>query len=122
MQKLKKQLADKEKQLSELQDCVVSSQMKLKEVRNEQTSERSHLSQSIRELEEAVKMGKMERQAGEGRLQTLTLKCQQLQDQCNEEMMKNRKFLDEFANLKMQRQQMDMHLAQVQEVGEICFG
>lgn len=116
MQKLKKQLADKEKQVAELQDCVVSSQMKLKEVRNEQNAERSHLLQSVRELEEAVKAGKMERNAGESRLQALTLKCQQLQEQCNEEMLKSRKFLEEFSNLKMQRQQMDMQLAQVQDV------
>lgn len=116
MQKLKKQLADKEKQIVELQDTVLGSQMKLREVRTEQNNERSHLMQTVRELEEAAKLTKMERQSLDSRLQTVTMKCQQLQDQCNEEAMKSRKILDEYSNLKIQFQQMEMHLSQAQEV------
>ncbi|XP_050299607.1 ribosome-binding protein 1 isoform X4 [Anthonomus grandis grandis] len=53
VQKLKKQLADKEKQLQDEQEALLGVQAKLKEIRHEQQTERAQLQLKLKQSEEA---------------------------------------------------------------------
>lgn len=116
VQKLKKQLAEKEKALAEEQEALSGVQAKLKEIRTEQQAERSQLQQKIRGLEEAVQNKQIEHQATNNRLQANTQKIQQLQSDLNAEILKTHKFAEEKATLQMQIQQFEVRIAQIQEV------
>lgn len=121
MQKLKKQLAEKEKALLEEQEALVGAQAKLRDVRAEQLSERTQLQQKIRGYEEVLQTQQLEVQASTNRYQNQTMKLQQLQTQLNDELLKNHKLHDEYATIQMQRQQFELRLTQAQEVSYFCI-
>ncbi|KAK4885227.1 hypothetical protein RN001_001498 [Aquatica leii] len=115
VQKLRKQLAEKEKALTEEQEALVGVQAKLREVRAEQTAEKVQLQQRNRGLEEALQAKHLELQNVNARLHSQNQKLQQMQAQINEETITVRKLREENAALQMQRQQIDMHISQAQE-------
>lgn len=119
MQKLKKQLAEKEKLLQEEQEALINAQNKLREIRAEQNAEKSQFIQKIRQFEETLQNKQIEMQAVNSRLQTQTQKLQQLQAQLNEEMLNSRKIREEHSALVVQRQQMELRLAQAQDADAI---
>lgn len=119
MQKLKKQLAEKEKLLQEEQEALIGAQNKLREIRAEQNAEKSQFIQKIRQFEETLQNKQIEIQAINNRLHTQTQKLQQLQAQLNEEMLNSRKIREEHSALVVQRQQMECRLAQAQEADAI---
>ncbi|RZB39983.1 ribosome-binding protein 1-like [Asbolus verrucosus] len=108
VQKLKKQLAEKEKLLLEEQQVVAGAQTKLREIRAEHQAEKTMLQQKIRNLDEVCHAKQVE-------ANRLLQQVQQLQAQIKEEMMKSHKLREEHAAMQMQRQQIDMRLAQAQE-------
>ncbi|KAK9737158.1 hypothetical protein QE152_g10940 [Popillia japonica] len=118
VQKLKKQLAEKDKLLIEEQEALIGAQAKLKEVRAEQVNERSQLQQRLRGLEEALNSKQLELQATNNRMHGLNQKLQTLQTQINDEMMKNRKLLDDNNALQMHRQQIEIRVKQDDDVKE----
>ncbi|XP_063994157.1 ribosome-binding protein 1 isoform X2 [Diachasmimorpha longicaudata] len=67
--KLKKQLAEKEKALTEEHEASVTFQNKLKELRAELNSERSRLTQNVKQLEEALNNKMTEAQTLHTRMQ-----------------------------------------------------
>lgn len=67
--KLKKQLAEKEKALADEQEASVAVQNKLKELRSELNTEKSRLSASVRQLEEALSAKVTETQTLHTRMQ-----------------------------------------------------
>ncbi|KAJ8942327.1 hypothetical protein NQ318_005319 [Aromia moschata] len=115
VQKLKRQLAEKEKALAEEQEALLGVQTKLKEIRAEQQAEKSQLQQKVRGLEEAMQAKQIELQASNNRSQVSTQKVQQLQTELNAEILKARALVEENAALQMQIQQFDVRLTQVQE-------
>lgn len=96
VQKLKKQLAEKEKLLADEQELLVGVQAKLKEVRSEQLQERSQWQQKVRASEE----GKIELVANHNRLQQ---KIQELDDLRNKDLVQLQRLVDDNNALKMQR-------------------
>ncbi|GLG99097.1 Uncharacterized protein GBIM_05620, partial [Gryllus bimaculatus] len=125
--KLKKQLAEKEKQLAEELSASQGVQAKLKELRQELNTERSRLSHSCRQLEEALLAKTNEAQALATRLQhnqeavnnekqALTHQVQQLQQKLNEEHVRLCQVQEQEASLQQellaQRQQMMAHLGE----------
>ncbi|GLV33417.1 aluminum tubes [Carabus blaptoides fortunei] len=108
VQKLKKQLAEKERALSEQQEAVLGARAKLQEVRAELNTERSRLAQNYRNLEETKNS---ELQAAMARMQGMNQKMQQM----NEELVMTRKLRDELSAMQIQRQQLEMHLSQKQD-------
>lgn len=96
VQKLKKQLAEKEKLLADEQELLVGVQAKLKEVRSEQLQERSQWQQKLRASEE----GKIELVANHNRLQQ---KIQELDDLRNKDLVQLQRLVDDNNALKMQR-------------------
>ncbi|KAJ8925632.1 hypothetical protein NQ315_009477 [Exocentrus adspersus] len=119
VQKLKKQLAEKEKALTEEQEALLGAQARLKEVRAEQQAERSQLQQKIRALEEVIQNKHIEHQAINNRLQVNTQKIQQLQAELNAEILKTHKLMEDNTALQMQTQQIEVRLSEAQEVDNI---
>ncbi|XP_023017045.2 SMC superfamily domain-containing protein aluminum tubes isoform X2 [Leptinotarsa decemlineata] len=119
VQRLKKQLSEKEKAFAEEQEALAGAQAKLREVRAEQLSEKSQFQQKIRGLEELVQNKQIELQASNNRFQVNSQKIQQLQAELNAEIMKTRKFMEDNAALQMQIQQYDVNLLQFQEAENI---
>ncbi|KAF5308177.1 hypothetical protein FQR65_LT06357 [Abscondita terminalis] len=115
VQKLKKQLAEKEKALTEEQETLAGVQAKLREVRQEQIAEKAQLQQRTRALEEALQAKHLELQNINGRVHTQNQKLQQMQAQINEDAVAVRKLRDDNNALQLQRQQMDMCISQTQE-------
>ncbi|KAJ4434257.1 hypothetical protein ANN_22807, partial [Periplaneta americana] len=135
--KLKKQLAEKEKALQEEQEASQSLQSKLKELRTEINSERSRLTHTCRQLEEAVVAKQTEIQSLSTRLQhavdshnaekqALTQQNQQLQAQVSEDHLLLRKLQEEQGQaqgvmeqeLHSQRQQLELHIARLNETNQ----
>lgn len=116
VQKLKKQLAEKEKALSDEQEMLQGAQMKLKEIRNEQLNERSSFNQKLKYLEEQLQNKQMELQGLNNRMHNQAQALQQVQVQLNDERLKHHGVREELANAQMQRQQLEMHMAQETEV------
>lgn len=116
MQKLKKQLAEKEKLLQEEQEALIGAQNKLREIRTEQNAEKSQYLQKIRQLEETLQNKQIEIQAVNSRLHG---QMQKLQAQLNDEIMNSRKIREEHSALIVQRQQMECRLAQTQEADAV---
>lgn len=121
MQKLKKQLAEKEKLLVEEQEALIGAQAKLKEVRAEQVTERSQLQQRLRGLDEALNAKQLELQAANNHVQGLNQKLQTLQNQINDEVIKNRKIIEDNNALQMHRQQIEIRVKQDDEVSLTIF-
>lgn len=119
MQKLKKQLAEKEKLLQDEQQALIGAQNKLREIRAEQNAEKSQLNKKIRQLEETLQSRQLELHSINNRLHQQTQKFQQLQAQLNEEILNSRKLREEHSTLIVQRQQMECRLAQAQEADAI---
>ncbi|KAK5647613.1 hypothetical protein RI129_002505 [Pyrocoelia pectoralis] len=115
VQKLKKQLAEKEKALTEEQEALQGVQAKLREVRAEQAAEKIQLQQRVRGLEEALQAKHLELQAVNSRVHGQNQKLQQIQAQMNEESLAMHKLHEENTSLQLQRQQIDIHIAQAQE-------
>ena len=109
VQKLKKQLAEKEKLLAEEQQAVANAQAKLKELRSEHQNEKSTLLQKIRSMEELMHSKQLDANRNHQQIQ-------QLQAQVKEEVIKYHTLREEHAALQMQRQQIEMRLNQAQEV------
>lgn len=105
VQKLKKQLSEKEKALAEEKEALISAQAKLKEVRVEQQADRIQLQQKIRALDEVLQNKQIEVQAANNRAQVNAQKIQQLQNELNNEVMKGRKLIDDNGALQIQIQQ-----------------
>jgi ribosome-binding protein 1 len=101
VQKLKKQLAEKDKLILEEKQIVASTQTKLREIRSEHQNEKTALQQIIHKKQKEVTQ--------------LDQQIQQLQTQIQEEVMKNHKLREEYATIQMQRQQFEMRLSQVKE-------
>ncbi|XP_025830001.1 ribosome-binding protein 1 isoform X3 [Agrilus planipennis] len=116
VQKLKKQLAEKEKLLSEEQEALSSAQARLREIRAEQQAEKSQLLQKLKGLEDALQGKNLELQTADQRLHNQNQKIQQLQGQLNEEAMAIHKLREEQATWVVQRQQLEMRLSQTQDV------
>ncbi|XP_044746115.1 ribosome-binding protein 1 [Coccinella septempunctata] len=116
VQKLKKQLAEKEKALIDEQETLAGVQIKLKEVRNEQLAERTSSNQKIKILEEQLQNLQMDLLACNNRCHAQGQQLQQTQAQLNEERMKLHSLREELAAVQMQRQQLEMHIAQESEV------
>ncbi|KAJ3648678.1 hypothetical protein Zmor_020462 [Zophobas morio] len=108
VQKLKKQLAEKEKLLAEEQQAVANAQAKLKELRSEHQNEKSTLLQKIRSMEELMHSKQLDANRNHQQIQ-------QLQAQVKEEVIKYHTLREEHAALQMQRQQIEMRLNQAQE-------
>ncbi|CAH1116950.1 unnamed protein product [Phaedon cochleariae] len=119
IQKMKKQLAEKEKALIEEQEALLGAQAKLKEIRAEQQAEKAQLQQKIRGLEELAQTRHIEIQAGNNRFQVNAQKIQQLQAELNSEMIKTHKLMEDNAALQMQAQQYEVSLSQMQDTENI---
>ncbi|XP_050505576.1 ribosome-binding protein 1-like isoform X9 [Diabrotica virgifera virgifera] len=115
VQKLKRQLAEKEKALVDEQQALVGAQAKLREIRSEQQAEKSQLQQKLRLLEESMQNKQIEIQAAANRYQVAAQKMQQIQNELSAEMMKTRKLMDDNNALQMQVQQYEVSIPQVQE-------
>ncbi|XP_056636439.1 ribosome-binding protein 1-like isoform X2 [Diorhabda sublineata] len=115
IQKLKKQLAEKEKALAEEHQALTGAQAKLREIRAEQQLEKSQLQQKIRAMEEAVQTKQIEIQAANNRYQVNIQKIQQLQAELNAEIMKTHKLVEDNGALQLQIQQYEVSLSKVQE-------
>ncbi|CAG9860393.1 unnamed protein product [Phyllotreta striolata] len=116
IQKLKKQLSEKEKLLTEEQEALAGAQQKLREIRSEQQTEKLQLQQKIRSLEEIVQAKQIEIQATNNRFQVNAQKIQQLQTELNTEIMKARKLLDDNNQLQLQLKQYEVNnMSQLQE-------
>ncbi|CAH1127676.1 unnamed protein product [Ceutorhynchus assimilis] len=115
VQKLKKQLADKEKQLEDEQEAHVGVQAKLKEVRNEQLAERAQLLQKIKASEDS----KLELAAAHNRMQQ---RLQELEELRNKELTNFKRLLEENNNLVIQRAQFENTLLGYQETDNIIHG
>ncbi|XP_057655089.1 kinectin-like isoform X6 [Diorhabda carinulata] len=115
IQKLKKQLAEKEKALTEEHQALIGAQAKLREIRAEQQLEKSQLQQKIRSMEEAVQTKQIEIQAANNRYQVNVQKIQQLQAELNAEIMKTHKLVEDNGALQLQIQQYEVSLSKVQE-------
>lgn len=89
----------------------------MRQVRVEQNADRVALQQRIRKLEEMVQAKQLEIQATNTRTHG---QLQQLQVQLNDEIMKARKMREENAAMQMQRQQLELRMAQTQEVNLIA--
>ncbi|KAL3288432.1 hypothetical protein HHI36_002878 [Cryptolaemus montrouzieri] len=116
VQKLKKQLAEKEKALLDEQEALAGVQLKLKEIRNEQLTERSVLNQKIKTLEEQLQNQQMEMHACNNRYHAQAQQLQQAQVQLNEERIKMHTLREELGAVQMQRQQLELHITQESEV------
>lgn len=116
VQRLKKQLAEKDKALTEEQEALAGAQAKLREMRTEMNAERAQLQQRSRSLEEAFQAKHVELQASGARLQAQAQKLQQLQVQLNDEHVNVHKLREENGALQVQRQQVELRLSQAQEV------
>ncbi|XP_072388592.1 uncharacterized protein alt isoform X6 [Diabrotica undecimpunctata] len=115
IQKLKRQLAEKEKALVDEQQALVGAQAKLREIRSEQQAEKSQLQQKLRLMEESMQNKQIEIQAAANRYQVASQKIQQIQNELSAEMMKTRKLIDDNNALQMQVQQYEVSIPQVQE-------
>ncbi|CAG9834958.1 unnamed protein product [Diabrotica balteata] len=115
IQKLKRQLAEKEKALVDEQQALVGAQAKLREIRSEQQAEKSQLQQKLRVMEESMQTKQIEIQAAANRYQVASQKMQQIQNELSAEMMKTRKLMDDNNALQMQVQQYEVSIPQVQE-------
>lgn len=117
VQKLKRQLAEKEKLLQEHQEALVGAQAKLKDIRAEQTAEKTQLQQKIRSLvcnlEETLQKREMDVQSMNARFHAQNQKITQLEERLNSEMANSHKLREEQAALLLQRQQLECRLAQV---------
>ncbi|KRT86058.1 hypothetical protein AMK59_1228, partial [Oryctes borbonicus] len=118
LQKLKKQLAEKEKLLSEEREALAGMQNKLKEVRNEHHAERSQLQQKLRGLEEALNSKQQEFEMVNNRMLTSKQNLQALQSQLNDETMKYHKVCEETKGLQMHIQQFEHRIQQDEEIKE----
>lgn len=104
VQKLKKQLAEKEKLLEIEQQALAGAKIKLQEIRAEQQAEKLQLQQKIRYLDEGLQAKHKEMQTINANLQNLTQKMQ-MQAQ-NEEILRR---------LQEENHQLQYRLAQMQE-------
>lgn len=100
----------------EEQEALLGAQAKLKEIRTEKTAERLQLQQRTKSLEEALHAKHLELQSLNNLLHSQGQKMQQIQAQINDEGIVVRKLREENAALQLQRQQIDLHIAQAQEV------
>ncbi|KAK9886644.1 hypothetical protein WA026_017565 [Henosepilachna vigintioctopunctata] len=116
VQKLKKQLAEKDKALLNEQETLAAVQIKLKEIRSEQLIERNALNQKIKALEEQLQNQQMEIHASNNRYHAQGQQLQQVQVQLNEERMKLHSLREELNAVQIQRQQLEIHIAQESEV------
>ncbi|KAB0804336.1 hypothetical protein PPYR_01306 [Photinus pyralis] len=73
------------------------------------------LQQRVRGLEEALQAKHLELQAVNGRIHSQNQKLQQIQAQMNEESLAMHKLHEENNALQLQRQQIEIHIAQAQE-------
>ncbi|XP_060523258.1 ribosome-binding protein 1-like isoform X2 [Cylas formicarius] len=94
VQKLKKQLAEREKQLADEQEALVGVQAKLKEIRNVQLTERTQWQQKLKLLEES----KLELVAANNHFQQKILEIQERRD---EDLVNVQKIIDENSTLKV---------------------
>ncbi|XP_049819728.1 calponin homology domain-containing protein DDB_G0272472 isoform X3 [Aethina tumida] len=101
-QKLKKQLAEKEKLLAEETERNGALQNKLREIRTEQQAEKSQLVQKVRALEETLNAKNLEVEAEKNKLQASIQKWQQLQTQINEDSVKWQRLVEENKALQHQ--------------------
>ncbi|KAL1512473.1 hypothetical protein ABEB36_002058 [Hypothenemus hampei] len=108
VQKLKKQLADKEKQLQDEQEALAGVQAKLKEVRIEQSNERTQLQQKLKRAEES----KIDIVAAHNRLQQKIL---ELEDLLNKERSNYQIVLNDYKALQLQSKQLESTLISYQE-------
>ncbi|XP_076235213.1 uncharacterized protein LOC143179757 isoform X4 [Calliopsis andreniformis] len=132
--KLKKQLAEKEKALNDEHEANIAFQNKLKELRAELNSERSRLSASVRQLEEALNAKVTESQTLHTRMQHIleshaaekqgfTRQIEQLQTKVNENAAIILKMQEDQGQtqghlqqeLIAQRKQMEVQFAQMRE-------
>ncbi|KAK6639665.1 hypothetical protein RUM43_007938 [Polyplax serrata] len=132
--KLKKQLAEKEKALTEEQEASQAFQNKLKELRSEYNSERARLTQACRQYDETIlaKQGEIQNLHATNRhlidshvaeKQALTQKIQQLQAQVNDESLVIRKLQEDHnqtqnalqQELVNQGQQLEIHVGRLSE-------
>ncbi|XP_043255136.1 putative leucine-rich repeat-containing protein DDB_G0290503 isoform X2 [Colletes gigas] len=131
--KLKKQLAEKEKAFADEHEANIAFQNKLKELRAELNSERSRLSASVRQLEEALNTKVTETQTLHTRMQHIleshaaekqgfTRQIEQLQAKVNENAAIIHKMQDQGQTqghlqqeLIAQRKQMEVQFAQMRE-------
>nr|XP_012144921.1 PREDICTED: kinectin isoform X2 [Megachile rotundata] len=132
--KLKKQLAEKEKALADEHEANIAFQNKLKELRAELNSERSRLSASVRQLEEALNAKVTETQTLHTRMQHIleshaaekqgfTRQIEQLQTKVNENAAIIHKMQEDQGQtqghlqqeLIAQRKQMEVQFAQMRE-------
>ncbi|XP_048486249.1 ribosome-binding protein 1 isoform X5 [Plutella xylostella] len=104
MQKLKKQLADKEKALADEQDASQALHAKLKELRTSLNAERSRATAAARAAEEAA----AELAASQARLQRLA-------DEKHQDKMLLQAKLNAEAEAQAQRVQMEMHIQRLSE-------
>ncbi|XP_076645160.1 uncharacterized protein LOC143354752 [Halictus rubicundus] len=132
--KLKKQLAEKEKALADEHEANIAFQNKLKELRTELNSERSRLSASVRQLEEALNAKVTETQTLHTRMQHIleshaaekqgfTRQIEQLQTKVNDNAAIIHKMQEDQGQtqghlqqeLITQRKQMEVQFAQMRE-------
>ncbi|XP_017883583.1 kinectin isoform X2 [Ceratina calcarata] len=132
--KLKKQLAEKEKALADEHEANIAFQNKLKKLRTELNSERSRLSASVRQLEEALNAKVTETQTLHTRMQHIleshaaekqgfTRQIEQLQAKVNENAAIIHKMQEDQGQtqghlqqeLIAQRKQMEVQFAQMRE-------
>ncbi|XP_045461094.1 kinectin isoform X2 [Harmonia axyridis] len=116
VQRLKKQLAEKEKALIDEKEALMGVQIKLKEVRNEQLAERTSFNQKVKILEDQLQSQQLDLLACNNRCHAQGQQLQQTQAQLNDEIMKLHSLREELATVQMQRQQLEMHIAQESEV------
>ncbi|XP_017776319.1 PREDICTED: ribosome-binding protein 1 isoform X2 [Nicrophorus vespilloides] len=108
IQKLKRQLAEKEKLVVELEESLTGSQNKLREIRADFNADRAILQQNVRDHLENINKCNAERQAIENKNQILSKQCKHFSDE-------HIKIMDQFNNLQLKHQQLEVHLAQKQE-------
>ncbi|XP_026462052.1 ribosome-binding protein 1-like [Ctenocephalides felis] len=129
VQKLKKQLAEKEKALTDEQEKSLGIQAKLRELRTELNAERSRINAATRNYEQTIASKSSEAQQLANKLQivveshnaekhTLTQQLQQYQAKLAEEHNAVTQLQEEQKNVKelmAQRQQYEAHIVQMKE-------
>ena len=100
VQKLKKQLAEREKQVADQNEALGGVNAKLKELRAEFNTERSQAQQRIKASEENANGVQMQLQAANGHVKNLTQELQQLK----EEAVKKHQVIEDLKALQVCRE------------------
>ncbi|KAF2879470.1 hypothetical protein ILUMI_26694 [Ignelater luminosus] len=115
VEKLKKQLTEKDNIIIQKQEDLQNAHAKLRSVRNELTAEKSELQQKFRALEEAFQGKQQELHVANNTLHAHMDTINRLNAKNNEDLLVLKKAHEENAAFKLKLQQVDLYITQIRE-------